>query len=218
MFSDKYRHLYFPAPYKKVSNQHWSNTARSEKFVMISGNHRPRKGFKNELYSRRLDALRYLARKDLIELYGMNWKKLLSRNVFWFNYWRSFYAIIKTHKGGCESKLEVLSKYCFSVCFENLRLDGYITEKLFDCLYSGCIPLYWGAEDIDKFIPEDSYINVNNFASLEDAIDFAIKMPNIARERMRFSGKKFINNHHRTYTESIIDIISSGLIKPINEK
>jgi hypothetical protein len=217
-FSTKYRHLYFPAPYKEVISHYWANTVRSEKFVMISGNHRPRKGFKNELYSERLNALRFLAKKDLIDLYGRGWKKFLSRNVFWFNYWRSLYTIIKTHKGECESKLEVLSKYCFSVCFENMRLDGYITEKVFDCFYSGCIPLYWGPMDIDKFIPKASYINVNDFDSLEDAIDFAIKMPNAARERMRLSGKRFIENNHLPYTESIIDIILSGLVKPDNEK
>ena len=211
LFSDKYRHLYFPAPYKKVQNKYWSNTARSEKFVMISGNHRPSKGFKNELYSMRLVALRHLARRGLIELYGRNWKKLLSRNIFWFDYWRSFYAIIKTHKGGCESKLEVLSKYRFSVCFENCRLEGYITEKIFDCFYAGCLPLYWGASDVNSLIPKECYINVDDFESLNEAIIFAQQLSPISRENMKLAGKRFIDEHHKKYTDSIINIVANSL-------
>jgi hypothetical protein len=37
-----------------------------------------------------------------------------------------------------------LRQYYFNICPENSVSKGYVTEKLFDALYSGCIPVYFG--------------------------------------------------------------------------
>lgn len=41
-------------------------------------------------------------------------------------------------------KLLYLQQYKFNICPENSVSDGYVTEKIFDCLHSGCIPIYSG--------------------------------------------------------------------------
>lgn len=209
--SHKYKHIYFPAPYSEVQEPFWSNTCRSDKFVMINGNHRPLKGYKDELYSERLRALRILAKNNLIDLYGRGWTRLLSRNSLWMGFFKSIYAINKTYIGECDVKLEVLSKYTFCVCFENFKLEGYITEKIFDCLYAGCLPLYWGAPDINNFIPGDCYINIDDFNSLNEAIIFATQLSPLARQNMKQAGKRFIDEHHKNYTDSIINIVECSL-------
>lgn len=40
---------------------------------------------------------------------------------------------------------ENLANYRFNLCPENSLGEGYITEKIFDSIRSGCIPIYWGA-------------------------------------------------------------------------
>jgi len=209
--ADKYKHLYFPAPYSEVQEPHWSNTCRRDKFVMINGNHRPLKGYRDELYSERLKAIRILAKNNTIDLYGRGWKRLLSRNSLWIGFWKSIYAISKTYMGECDVKLSVLSNYMYCVCFENFRLEGYITEKIFDCFYAGCLPLYWGAPDINSFIPKECYVNVDDFDSVNDAITFTLQLSPSARENMKEAGKQFIDEHHKNYTDSIINIVESSL-------
>lgn len=40
---------------------------------------------------------------------------------------------------------ENLANYRFNLCPENSLGEGYITEKIFDSIRSGCIPIYWRA-------------------------------------------------------------------------
>ena len=209
--SDKFQQLYYPAPYNEVQEPFWSNNLRYDKFVMINGNHRPKKGYKKELYSERLRALRILAKSNSIDLYGRGWNKLVSSNSLWTDFWMSISAIRKVYLGECDVKLDVLSKYTFCVCFENFRLEGYITEKIFDCFYAGCLPLYWGATDVNNFIPKECYINVDDFNSLNEAIIFAQQLSPVSRKNMKLAGKIFIDEYHKNYTDSIISIVESGL-------
>ena len=43
-----------------------------------------------------------------------------------------------------DHKEEYLRKYRFNLCPENSLGEGYITEKVFDSISTGCIPIYWG--------------------------------------------------------------------------
>jgi len=42
------------------------------------------------------------------------------------------------------NKIELLRNYRFNICYENSNHVGYVTEKLFDAKFAGCIPLYYG--------------------------------------------------------------------------
>lgn len=44
-----------------------------------------------------------------------------------------------------DNKFKFLANYRFNLCPENSLGEGYITEKIFDSIRSGCIPIYWGA-------------------------------------------------------------------------
>lgn len=48
-----------------------------------------------------------------------------------------------------DNKIEYLKQFKFNICPENSLEDGYVTEKLFDAFYSGCIPIWWGDENIE---------------------------------------------------------------------
>jgi hypothetical protein len=64
-----------------------------------------------------------------------------------------------------ENKLELLKNYKFNLCFENDLYPNYVTEKIFDAWYSGCIPIYWGMDqanflNIESFVAFDSYSGI----------------------------------------------------------
>lgn len=52
-------------------------------------------------------------------------------------------------------KTDYLSKFAFNICPENTDADGYVTEKLFESIDCGCIPVYWGS----CLNPEPSVLN-----------------------------------------------------------
>jgi hypothetical protein len=52
---------------------------------------------------------------------------------------------------GQDTKLKVLSDYCFSIVTETCREDNLFTEWLLDCFAVGTIPIFWGAPNIHKY-------------------------------------------------------------------
>lgn len=42
-------------------------------------------------------------------------------------------------------KKRFLSNYKFNICPENSNCAGYVTEKVFQAIDAGCIPIYWGS-------------------------------------------------------------------------
>lgn len=51
---------------------------------------------------------------------------------------------------------------------ENSNLKDYVTEKVYDGLVAGCVPLYLGAPNIQDYIPDNnSIINVDQLGSVE---------------------------------------------------
>lgn len=58
-----------------------------------------------------------------------------------------------------DNKRDYLKSYLFNICPENTAAYGYTTEKIFEAISCGCIPVYWGAELADKdVINEDAII------------------------------------------------------------
>lgn len=55
-------------------------------------------------------------------------------------------------------KLQYLRNFKFNICPENTNTYGYVTEKLFDAMRCGCIPIYYGSDNR----PEPGLINPNS--------------------------------------------------------
>jgi len=67
-------------------------------------------------------------------------------------------------------------KHKFYMAFENASFPGYTTEKIADGMVSGCVPIYWGDPDVARDFNPRSFINVNDFAADEDAIDYVLRV------------------------------------------
>ena len=57
-----------------------------------------------------------------------------------------------------------------------MDIPGYITEKIFDCFIAGCVPIYWGANNIDKYIPNNCFIDKRKFDDYEALHQFINNM------------------------------------------
>jgi hypothetical protein len=160
-----------------------NKTRISSKVIMINSN----------LFSLRSGELYSLRRKafykcDFIDLYGFGWEKNLVfkiktlmieiKNLLIYpspinlrgqlNY---FFGKNKSN-GSVLSKRSIFSSYKIALIIENS--PTYISEKLFDALTSGCIPIYIGI-DLRQFdIPDYLYVKTEpNIASIKNAFKFA---------------------------------------------
>jgi hypothetical protein len=74
---------------------------------------------------------------------------------------------------GIRSKLNAMKRYRFTLAFENSIAEDYVTEKFFEPLLAGSIPVYMGAPNIAEFAPgENSFINVADFDTPADLARF----------------------------------------------
>jgi alpha(1,3/1,4) fucosyltransferase len=147
--------------------------------TLIAGQHRS--DHPDELYSERIAAIQWFERNHLedFDLYGRGWDEFyFSRPggmhvLNHVNLLRPLRRLLApayvSYRGPVAKKAEVLKRYKFCICYENVRgLNGYITEKIFDCFSAGCVPIYWGAENVIKHIPGDCFIDKRAFGTYEE--------------------------------------------------
>ena len=130
-----------------------------------------------ELYSERVKAIRWFEAHALndFKLYGNGWNVPQKRfgHLGKVRYrmdkvvpWLLGKPVFPSYQGPAKTKYEVLSNTKFCICFENARdIHGYITEKIFDCLFAGCIPVYWGDAEISKSIPAECFVDFRQYRS-----------------------------------------------------
>ncbi|MDA8855605.1 glycosyltransferase family 10 [Alphaproteobacteria bacterium] len=164
---------------------------RLKKFSMIAGAHfqkaRPENG-----YGKRLEAIECLAPKSALDLYGFGWQRVQIRALFGSLFWR--FKLWRYGLDVCSptSKNDVYRHYDFALCFENMPMTGYITEKLFDALFAGCIPVYWGASDIAHYVPQDCYINLDDFPDMQACFDHCLGLSAAEKNAYRTAISRFL--------------------------
>jgi len=76
---------------------------------------------------------------------------------------------------GRESKMDVIAGYKFTIAFENARAEDYVTEKFYDPLIAGSVPIYLGAPNIEDFAPGDKcFINVADWDAPESLAKYIL--------------------------------------------
>jgi hypothetical protein len=77
-------------------------------------------------------------------------------------------AAQRVYRGLAADKPTLLAGYRFALVFENTRFPGYISEKLFDCFFARCIPIYSGAPDVAQYVPPAAFIDARQFTTYAD--------------------------------------------------
>ncbi|MCG3686184.1 glycosyltransferase family 10 [Aliarcobacter butzleri] len=176
----KYFKINFSHLFPKSINK---DLSKKEKLcTLIAGNKKVNHPL--ELYSKRVEAIRWFEKNYPLDFdfYGMGWDEYTPSNKYIRYGFRKLklsklFQLLKpnfpSYKGKVDSKKEVLEKYKFAICYENARdIDGYITEKIFDCFFAGCVPIYWGANNIIEHIPKECFIDKREFDSYEKLYEF----------------------------------------------
>jgi hypothetical protein len=181
-------HFSWPQSFDRVHDGLWDN--RDRKFlVMINSNKLPRL-YWQELYTQRLAAVAFFHQFGEIDLYGPNWGRMPNRvGRTWVpttafriqqQLWKVkqrirpnplYRAAAQAHRGRTRSKARTLGSYRFAICFENMVLKGWMTEKIFDCFYAGTVPVYWGAPDVLDWVPADCFIDMRQFSGFAELRD-----------------------------------------------
>ena len=162
-----------------------------------------------ELYSERLRAIKWFEENhpEDFDLYGFGWDKhlftgrmsRLNRVEFLARLMRPGYSV---YKGSVKSKREVMQKYKFSVCYENATgITGYITEKIFDSFFAGCVPVYLGAPNVTDYIPAETFIDKRNFKNYGELYRYM---------------KSMTDEEYNKYLGAIKDFVHSGRIYPFS--
>ena len=113
---------------------------------------------KSAIYEKRREVLDWFAQNhpDDIDVFGKQPYGVGKMNKYPF------------FRGEAEDKRETLAGYRFSFCYENSRYRDYITEKLFDCFLSGCVPIYMGAPNVTEYIPASCFIDPDDFSGYDE--------------------------------------------------
>jgi Glycosyltransferase family 10 (fucosyltransferase) C-term len=98
--------------------------------------------------------------RNLVDIYGRGWPGGMSKG--------SSNGRDDWHK----SKVEILRSYRFNLCMENTNYNHYCTEKIWDAIHAGCLPIYYGKDNriYDDF-PRDSFLDVAEYSSVAELLD-----------------------------------------------
>jgi hypothetical protein len=112
---------------------------------------------------------------------------------------------------GRETKLETVSRYRFTLAFENAIAEDYVTEKLYDPLLAGSVPVYLGARNVERLAPSpDSFIDVRDYGGPEELAHrlLALASDEAAYDRhLAWKGRPFQPNFQTMLEESRTDAI-----------
>jgi len=180
-------HTPLPFPEKRTMPEDWSKGGR--KFLtLINSNRRPISYYK-ELLTERIRVIIFFSKTGDIDLYGRDWQKPLPRS---YRFGKA--AIEKVYKGVVEDKYETLSQYTFAFAIENCELPGYITDKIFDCLYVGTVPIYLGDPYVEKYIPKNCFIDMREFKKYEELRKFLYSLTESEIQAYKENGRRFLES------------------------
>ena len=156
----------------------------------------------HELYSLRRKIVSWYnnhAAGDLL-LYGSNWEKFPAGGVKFYSILNrlGLYKIFKRPpliwKGTLANKNEILQRCEFNFCPENIARPWATSEKIFDAMTCGAIPVYCGDSMISKVVPADIFVDLNSFDSLDNLNFFLKNLDSVSKCKIRENIKAFLES------------------------
>ena len=135
------------------------------------------------------EAERYMP--DFLDIFGAGWN---GEQISWcplylnrpYRCWRGEAKV---------PKHELSAEYRFVVAYENFRGQrGYISEKIFDALQAGSVPVYLGEERIAEFVPREAFVDARHFRTRRELLTYLQSCAEPEWEEMREAGQKFLRS------------------------
>lgn len=121
--------------------------------------------------------------------------------------------------GYLEDKRSFISGYKFNIAFENSQVDGYTTEKIMEPMAVNSIPIYWGNPSVAKDFNYHSFINLSDFDSIEECIDFIVELDKDDELYLKMVQEPWFNtnNNYCDYKERIWKFFETIFSKPLDK-
>lgn len=187
----KFFKFFLPAP---ADIQPTKEVAFAHKKLLVNISYNKYSSYKAELYSERRKTIAYFDTHypDDFDLFGPRWNTAITRLQILFPFLVRTYS---TYRGYVEDRQETLSKYKFSLSYENnADANGYITDKIFDALRAKTVPIYLGAPNILDYIPAEAFIDRRKFNSDEDLGIFLKNMHEEEYQSYISAGKNYLQS------------------------
>lgn len=85
-----------------------------------------------------------------------------------------------------KEKTKLVKEYLFTVAIENTLEHDYVTEKLWQPLAVGSVPLYLGAPNVDEWLPCSNYSCVVNLRQFSSPRAAAMFLNELVKNRERY--------------------------------
>ena len=199
---------------EKYHKLHWPVTSRfptawgmpfEEKKLLVNVSAHKRSTHPQELYSAREGSIRHFERTqpDGFDLYGFGWDELAEGE-----------SPFASYRGTVHHKWDLFPRYRFGLCYENMRDEpGWITEKVFDCMRADCVPIYWGASNVERYIDEDAFIDRRKFSSDEELERYLLSVTPDQYESYRraisdyLAGERFARFLSTAFADSVLGVL-----------
>lgn len=164
----------------------------------ISGN--KKSTHPDELYSEREKVITYFEKNyfEQFDFYGTRWD--VQKHP--------------SYKGLADRKTDVYHRYRFAICFENMtNIKDYVTEKIFDCLVAGIVPIYYGADNIEEYVGKDCFVDYRKYHNLEELAKYLLSVDEEEYQRYLIAGKKVLHSNilekfsGEEYARNVYDVI-----------
>lgn len=120
--------------------------------------------------------------------------------------------------GPVVDKLEFVSQYKFNIAFENSAVHGYTTEKIMEPMTVNTLPIYWGNPMVCKDFNADSFVNVNDFTSMEDAVQHIVDLDNDDTKYLyMLKAQKVLDENIINWQDKLLEFLSNIIEKPLDE-
>jgi hypothetical protein len=190
----------------------------NERDLLVNITSRKYSSHPEELYTAREAVIRYYDEHhpDSFSLYGRYWNNR-HRPEDMYHHGRVRSRTYSSYGGLIDDKSDAYRSHRFALCFENVTgIDGYLTEKLFDCLRGGTVPVYWGAENVTEYVPEGAFVDYREFGCPAALHEHLISMDETTWREMLEAGREFFESGAEahapeTYAETVYGAVSAAV-------
>jgi hypothetical protein len=159
------------------------------------------------------EAERYMP--DLLDVFGAGWN---GEQISWCPlYPNRPYRCQRVEAKA--SKHELSAEYRFVMAYENFcGRRGYISEKIFDALQAGSVPVYLGEERIVEFVSPKAFVDARNFRTRRELLAYLQSCPELEWREMREAGQRFLRSAafesftDDTFAERMTDVLKRILV------
>lgn len=156
---------------------------------------------RGDLYGKRRAIAREAERSmpGFLDLFGPGWN---AEQISWCPLYPN--RPYRCWRGNAKaSKQELSAEYRFVVAYENFRgRRGYISEKIFDALQAGSVPVYLGDERIVEIVPKEAFVDARDFRKSRELLAYLRSCPDSEWREMRQAGQQFLGSPaFRSFTD-----------------